>query len=64
MTRVDGRFDRALDDLDLRAVTRSPVLDYLRRLLDEYRELEDGRGPESRAGDDAEKNEWAADQRG
>ncbi len=42
MTRLDGGFDRALDDLDLRTVTRSPVLDYLRRLLDEYRELEEG----------------------
>jgi glutaminase len=42
MTRLDGGFDRALDDLDLRTVTRSPVLDYLHRLLDEYRELEEG----------------------
>jgi len=42
MTRLDGGFDRALDGLDLRTVTRSPVLDYLRRLLDEYREVEDG----------------------
>jgi glutaminase len=42
MTRLDGGFDRALDDLDLRTVTRSPVLDYLQRLLDEYRELEEG----------------------
>jgi glutaminase len=42
MTRLDGALDRALDDLDLRAVTRSPVLDYLHRLLDEYREVEDG----------------------
>ena len=36
MTRLDGGFDRALDDLDLRTVTRSPVLDYLRRLLDAF----------------------------
>jgi len=42
MTRLDGGFDRALDDLDLRIVTRSPVLDYLHRLLDEYRELDEG----------------------
>src|SRR5262245_43229585 len=42
MTRLDGGLDRALDDLDLRTVTRSPVLDYLRRLLDEYRELDEG----------------------
>jgi glutaminase len=42
MTRLDAGFDRALDDLDLRTVTRSPVLEYLGRLLDEYRELEDG----------------------
>ena len=42
MTRLDGGFDRALDDLDLRTVTRSPVLDYLHRLLDEYRELDEG----------------------
>jgi len=42
MTRLDGGFDRALADLDLRTVTRSPVLDYLHRLLDEYRELEEG----------------------
>ena len=41
MTRLDGGFDRALADLDLRTVTRSPVLDYLHRLLDEYRELEE-----------------------
>ena len=44
MTRLDGGFDRALDDLDLRTVTRSPVLDYLHRLLDEYRELDEGAG--------------------
>jgi glutaminase len=42
MTRLDGGFDRVLDDLDLRTVTRSPVLDYLHRILDEYREVEDG----------------------
>ena len=42
MTRLDAGFRRALDDLDLRAVTRSPVLEYLGRLLDEYRELDDG----------------------
>jgi glutaminase len=42
MTRLDAGFDRALDDLDLRTVTRSPVLEYLGRLLDEYRELEEG----------------------
>jgi glutaminase len=42
MTRLDGGLDRALDGLDLRTVTRSPVLDYLRRLLDEYRELDEG----------------------
>ena len=42
MTRLDAGFDRALDDLDLRAVTRSPVLEYLGRLLDEYRELDEG----------------------
>jgi glutaminase len=42
MARLDGGFDRALDALDLRTVTRSPVLDYLRRLLDEYRQLEAG----------------------
>jgi glutaminase len=42
MTRLDAGFDRALDDLDLRRVTRSPVLEYLNRLLDEYRELDEG----------------------
>src|SRR5262245_40025633 len=42
MTRLDAGFDRALDDLDLRTVTRSPVLEYLGRLLDEYRELDEG----------------------
>lgn len=42
MTRLEGGFERALDDLDLRTVTRSPVLDYLHRLLDEYRELQEG----------------------
>ena len=42
MTRLDAGFGRALDDLDLRAVTRSPVLEYLNRLLDEYRELDEG----------------------
>jgi glutaminase len=42
MTRLDAGFDRALDDLDIRAVTRSPVLEYLGRLLDEYRELDEG----------------------
>ena len=42
MTRLESGFDRALTDLDLRTVTRSPVLEYLGRLLDEYRELEEG----------------------
>jgi glutaminase len=45
MTRLDAGFDRALpdlDDLDLRSVHHSPVLEYLRRLLDEYRELDEG----------------------
>ena len=42
MTRLDAGFDRALDDLDLRRVTRSPVLEYLGRLLDEYREIDEG----------------------
>ena len=42
MTRLDAGFDRALDDLDLRTVTRSPVLEYLGRLLDECRELDEG----------------------
>ena len=42
MTRLDGGFDRALAALDLRTVTRSPVLDYLQRLLDEYREVDEG----------------------
>jgi glutaminase len=42
MTPFRAGFDRALDDLDLRTVTRSPVMEYLGRLLDEYRELEEG----------------------
>src|SRR5437899_1078129 len=42
MTRLDAAIDRALDELDLRAVHRSPVLDYLARLLDEFRELDEG----------------------
>jgi glutaminase len=45
MTRLDAGLARALDDLDdldLRRVTRSPVLEYLGRLLDEYRQLDEG----------------------
>ena len=42
MTRLDAGIDRALDELDLRSVHRSPVLDYLGRLLDEFRELDEG----------------------
>jgi glutaminase len=42
MTRLDAGFGRALRELDLRTVTRSPVLDYLGRLLDEYREFDEG----------------------
>jgi glutaminase len=42
MTRLDAGVDRALDHLDLPTATRSPVVEYLGRLLDEYRELEEG----------------------
>ena len=42
MTRLDAGIDRVLDELDLRSVHRSPVLDYLGRLLDEFRELDEG----------------------
>jgi glutaminase len=39
MSRLDAAFDRALD---LRPVSRSPVLEYLGGLLDEYRDLDEG----------------------
>jgi glutaminase len=41
MTKLDTGFERALD-LDLRAVSRSPVLEYLGELLEEYRGLDEG----------------------
>jgi hypothetical protein len=42
MTRSDAGFTRALDPVDARRVTRSPVREYLGRLLDEYREIDEG----------------------
>jgi len=45
MSRLDTEFERALDPdlaLDLRTVNRSPVLEYLAGLLEEYRRLDAG----------------------
>jgi glutaminase len=43
MSRLDTEFERAFDlDLDLPTVNRSPVLEYLTGLLEEYRRLDEG----------------------
>jgi glutaminase len=43
MTQLEAEIDRALAlDLDLRTATRSPVLEYLHGLLEEYRGLDEG----------------------